>query len=354
MERFDYTGLPTRVLFGRGRSREIADEIRRLGCRRALVLCTPEQSALAAQVAGSLGDLAAGVHAHATMHTPVDVTEVALRVFHERGCDVTVAIGGGSTTGLSKALALRTDAPQLVLPTTYAGSEVTSILGETQDGRKTTQRSPRVLPEVVIYDVDLTLTLPLPLTVTSGMNAIAHAVEALYAHDGNPIVSLMAQAGIAAFAESLPRIADDPGDIAARSRAQYGAWLCGTCLAMTSMGLHHKLCHVLGGTFDLPHAPTHTVILPHAVAYNAQAAPEAMQRIAKALGADDAAGGLFALSTRLRAPRSLREIGMPADGLDRAATLATSDAYANPRPLERDSLRAMLGRAFEGAAPMAG
>ena len=186
------------------------------------------------------------------MHTPVDATEKALAVVRERAADALVAVGGGSTTGLGKAIALRTDLPQIVLPTTYAGSEMTPILGETSGGAKTTQRSPKVLPEVVIYDVDLTLGLPPAVSATSGMNAIAHAVEALYAKDRNPVISMMAEEGISALARSLPRISADPHDREARSGALYGAWLCGTCLGAVGMALHHKLCHVLGGMFDLP------------------------------------------------------------------------------------------------------
>jgi alcohol dehydrogenase class IV len=341
------------VLFGAGRRREAADALKRLGCRRALVLSTPGHRFLAEQMADSIGELAAGVHDGATMHTPVAVTERALAVFRDLSCDAVVAIGGGSTIGLSKAIALRTDAPQVVLPTTYAGSEVTTMLGETRDGVKTTQRTLRVLPETVIYDVELTLTLPAPVSATSGMNAIAHAVEAMYARDGNPVVSLLAEQGIAALARALPRIVANLEDLDARSDAQYGAWLCGTCMARTTMGLHHKLCHVLGGAFDLPHAATHAVLLPYAVAYNRRAAPEAMRRIAQALGSRDAADGLHALGNTLGVPRSLRSIGMPASGLDRAVDLALRDAYANPRPLERQAMRDLLARALDGAAPAA-
>ena len=199
-----------------------------------------------------------------------------------------MAIGGGSTTGLGKAIALRTDLPQIVLPTSYAGSEMTPVVGQTSGGIKTTQSSPKILPEIVIYDVDLTMTMPPKLSATSGINAIAHAVEALYARDRNPVISLMAQEGIRTLAQALPKICAQPDDRAARTDALYGAWLSGICLGAVGMALHHKLCHTLGGSFNLPHAETHTVILPHALAYNAPAAPDAMARIATALGVRDA------------------------------------------------------------------
>ena len=303
MQSFTYTALPGRVLFGSGTLARVGDEIRALGCSRAMVLSTAQQHGAAADLASHLGALAAGLFADATMHTPSDVTERAMAAVAAAGADCVVALGGGSTTGLGKAIALRTGLKQIVIPTTYAGSEATPILGETKDGKKTTIRSLDVLPEVIVYDVDLTLTLPPGLTATSGMNAIAHAVEALYAQDANPIVNAMAEQGIAALARALPRILRDPADRDARSDALYGAWLCGVCLGSVGMSLHHKLCHTLGGSFDLPHSEVHTVILPHATAYNAPSAPDAMKRIATALGADDAAQGLFDLARFARAPQ---------------------------------------------------
>jgi maleylacetate reductase len=213
---------------------------------------------------------------------------------------------------------------QIVVRTTYAGSEMTPILRETRDGAKTTIRSGKVPPETVIYDIDLTMTLPPALTATSGINAIAHAVEALYAQDANPIVSLMAKEGIAALARALPRLAEHPRDREARSDALYGAWLCGVCLGAVGMALHHKLCHTLGGSFDLPHAERHTVVLPHAVAYNARAAPAAMKRISPALGTRSAPLGLHRLAKLLHAPTALRELGMPEDGVARAKSTCSS------------------------------
>src|SRR5690349_23558391 len=227
MQPFSYTALPARVVFGHGTIDQVGAELSSLGCRRALVLSTPPQRSDAERLAAQLGELSAGVFAGAVMHTPVRVTEEAVRLVQELGADCTIALGGGSTIGLGKAIALRTDLPQIVIPTTYAGSEVTPILGETQDGLKTTQTTLKVLPEVVIYDVDLTLGLPVGLSATSGMNAIAHAVEALYAQDRNPIVSLMAEEAIRALARALPAIVAAPQDRAARSDALYGAWLAG-------------------------------------------------------------------------------------------------------------------------------
>ncbi len=348
---FTFVANAARVVFGPGRLAELGVELERLNIHRALLLSTPEQADLVVAAQRQLGGQTGGLFSRATMHTPTAVTSEALVALQAARCDGLVSLGGGSTIGLGKALALRTDLPQVAVPTTYAGSEMTPILGETQDGRKTTQRTPKVLPETVIYDVDLTLSLPAHLSATSGINALAHAVEALYAREANPITSLMAEEGIAALARSLPRIVAAPGDRGARADAQYGAWLAGSCLGTVGMALHHKICHVLGGSFDLRHAETHTVMLPHVTAYNEGAAPDAMRRIARALGAETAASGLFALNRTLEAPASLRELGMPEEGIHQVTALVMQDQYWNPRPPERDTLRAMLERAWAGAPP---
>jgi maleylacetate reductase len=349
-QNFVYNGHPARVIFGIGTLSQIVEEVRRLG-RRALVLSTPQQEDSARQLAATLGGLSVGIFTEATMHTPVDVTERALKTAREFDADCTVALGGGSTTGLGKAIALRTDLPQIVIPTTYAGSEMTPILGETERGAKKTIRDARVLPETVLYDVDLTLSLPASLSATSGLNAIAHCVEALYAQDANPIVSLMACEGVASLARALPRIVDKPDDRDARWQALYGAWLSGTCLGAVGMGLHHKLCHTLGGAFDLPHAETHAIVLPHAVAYNARATGPAMARIAGALGAGEAAMGLYDLAGRIGVRRALRDIGMPEAGVKRAAAMALANPYWNPRALDLGSIQRLIERAWSGAPP---
>jgi alcohol dehydrogenase class IV len=285
------------------------------------------------------------------MHAPVEATQRALAIVREKRADCTVALGGGSAIGLGKSIAFVTDLPQIVLPTTYSGSEATPIGGETKYGVKTSMTSPKVLPEVIIYDVELTLDLPPAVSVVSGFNAIAHAVEALYAREANPLISLLAEEGIRSFSRALPLIKRDPADREARGNALYGAWLCGICLGSVGMALHHKLCHVVGGAFNLPHAETHTVILPHATAYNAPAASEAIARIAHALDASDAVQGLCALARKLDAPSALRDLGMPEAGIDRAADLVMANPYWNPRPLERKPIRDLIARAWSGAVP---
>jgi alcohol dehydrogenase class IV len=353
MRDFVYTGLPMRVVFGAGSIGQLAAEVEKLGAKRALVLSTPGRGESVRRVAESLGARLAGIYDKAVMHVPVEVAEDARRVAAALGADCCVSVGGGSTTGLGKAIALTSGLPILAVPTTYSGSEMTTILGMTEGGMKKTLRDARVLPRTVIYDPALTLGLPVAISAASGMNAIAHCVEALYAADGNPVNSLQAEEGIRALAAALPRLVAAPGDIDARSDALYGAWLAGVSFATTGMGLHHKLCHVLGGTFGLPHAETHSIVLPHAARYNRDAAPEAMARIARALGAPDAPQGLYDLEMQLGIELRLSAIGMPRDGLERAARIATESPYPNPRKVDYSGVLSLLEEACAGRRPAA-
>jgi maleylacetate reductase len=355
MERlaFTYQCSPGRVVFGAGSLGRLDEELVALGVRRALVLCTPEQRETADMVATLLGERSAGVFAGAVMHVPIEAAREAVAGARSVGADGMVAIGGGSTIGLGKAIALEHTLPIVAIPTTYAGSEMTSIYGITEGGIKRTGRDPRVLPRTVLYDPALLRTLPVDVCVTSGFNAIAHAAEALYAPDGNPVVSLMAEEGMRAMASALRGLQANPQSDAVREQGLYGAWLCGTVLGATAMGLHHKLCHTLGGSVNLPHAQTHTVMLPHTLAYNAPDAPVAMARAARALGAaeDRVPHAIHELMQTSGAPLALKELGMSAGHLDRVAELAVQRPYPNPRRLDRVAIRAMLQRAYDGELP---
>ena len=354
MRSFVYNGQPSRVVFGAGSLAYLEREVQLLGASRALVLCTPEQQPLAEEISKRLGTRAVGIYPRAVMHVPAETAAAAVDEAQRLGADCALAVGGGSTTGLGKAIALQSSLPVLAVPTTYAGSEMTPIWGITDKGLKKTGRDPRVLPRTVIYDPELTLSLPAGLSVTSGMNAIAHAAEGLYAQDTNPVMDLMAEEGIRALAEAIPAVKANPGDLEARSHALYGAWLCGTVLGNVGMALHHKLCHTLGGTLNLPHADVHTVVLPHAISYNAVAAPEAMKRIERALQAGDAALGLYQLAKTNGAPVALRDIGMKSEDIERVVQIAVQNPYWNPRPVNPEAagaLRELLQRAWEGAPP---
>ena len=348
---FTYEQLPVRVVFGAGSFDKLADEVSRLGLKRAMVLSTPGQRRLADEAAKRLGVATAGIHAEAVMHVPVETARLARETARRLAADCLVAVGGGSTVGLAKAVALDTGLPIFAVPTTYSGSEMTPIYGLTDNGMKRTGRDRKVLPRVVLYDPALTVGLPAKVSGPSGMNALAHCVEALYAQDGNPITSLMAIEGIRALGRALPVVVKEPLNLEARSKALYGAWLAGSALGNAAMGIHHKLCHTLGGAFNLPHAELHTVILPHAAAYNRDAASEAMRVIAGALGVADAAQGLYDLAKKLGAPLSLKELGMPEDGIERAAKLATENPYYNPRPVEYAGVKRLLEDAWNGRRP---
>lgn len=351
VEPFVFAGLPSRVVFGDGSLERIGDEVRRLGRERALVLATPGHQAAAERLAERLGNLAAGVFAEAEMHTPVAVSDRAAAAWHAVRADCVVALGGGSTIGLGKAIALRTGSDQVAVPTTYSGSEMTDILGETAEGRKTTRRDPAIRPETVVYDVALTLGLPAGLTATSGLNALAHAVEALYAPDRSPVITLLAGAAVEALGEALPALASNPADRAARGRALYGAWLCGAALGSTTMGLHHKLCHVLGGSFGLPHSETHAVVLPQVAGYNAEAAGPLLAPVTIGLGGGAPGAAVASLAQRIGAPVSLRALGLAESDLDAVAALAVETPYANPRPVDAASVRRLLGAAWAGEPP---
>jgi len=350
-ERFAYDVHTVRVVFGVGVLAELPRELERMGISRALLLTTPGRTDAAGTMKALLADRLAGVFDRARVHVPADVVREALPTLSGVGADCLLALGGGSAIGLGKALALETGAPLVAIPTTYSGSEMTAIWGTTEGGTKRTGRDPRVAPRTVVYDPALTVGLPAATSAASGMNAMAHAVEALYAVDGNPVTRLLATDGIRLLATSLPVVVKRPGDLAARGRALRGAHLAGWALELSSMGLHHRLCHVLGGSFGLPHAETHAALLPYVAAFNSAAAPEALRAVAHGLHADEAWTGLYALNRTLGLALSLKGLGLAAADLDRAADGALEQAYPNPRPLSFAGVRAVLQAAWEGRPP---
>jgi maleylacetate reductase len=348
---FVYNANPSRVIFGAGSRARVGEELERLGIKRAIVLSTPDQSQLAAEIAKTIGGRAGIMYPGAIMHTPTEVTESALQAVSSVRADGCLAIGGGSTTGLSKAIAYRTDLPQLIVPTTFAGSEMTPILGQTEKGGKTTLSSPKVLPETVIYDPELTVTMPKFISGPSGLNAIAHSMEGLYARDRNPIINMMAEESIRALGVALPVLMEDQTNIEAHGNALYGAWFAGICLGSVGMAIHHKICHTLGGTLNLNHADVHALMLPYTAAYNREAAPEAMAAIARALKSEDGPKGLYALMKVCASKRSLKEMGVSMDDLDKVADIAMENPYYNPRPVTREGVYEMLLAAYEGREP---
>jgi maleylacetate reductase len=355
---FIYESHTPRVVFGAGSFQKAPEEIERLGAKRVFLMATPGRKKLAEELAARLGDKVAAITGGAAMHAPIESVAPARAEAERVDADCYVAIGGGSAIGLAKAVAMLAPRPILCIPTTYSGSEMTATWGLTEAGNKKTGIDPGVLAKTVIYDPELTLSMPAVLSATSGMNAMAHCVEALYAKNPNPILSLIAEEGIRALGKGLPAVVKDPLNLGARSFALYGAWLAGVALGAAGTALHHKLCHVLGGAFNLPHAETHTVLLPHATAYNAPAAPEAMQRIARALdgsaengGGKRAAQGIYDLEAGMGAPQSLKRLGMKHDDIAAAAELAVKNPYYNPRAITQEGIRALLEDAYEGGPP---
>jgi len=354
MRSFVYDALPGRVVFGPGSSRnELAAEVRRLGAACVLLVATEQERPLAEELAAPLGDRAVGVFTGVRPHVPVEVAEAGRRMARESGAEALLSVGGGSTIGTAKAIALKLKLPIVAVPTTYAGSEMTPIWGMTERQRKTTGNSPGVLPKIVVYDPELTFSLPSFITGPSAINAMAHCVEAFYASGANPITSLIAEEGIRAIAKGVPVAVESPEDLEGRSQTLYGAYLAGASLAAAGTGLHHKICHVLGGAYDLPHAPMHTIVLPHAVAFNEPAMPEVAARISRALDTSGSvASGLYELNEQIGAPVALKDIGMEGEDLDEAAALCLEKVPEdNPRRVDEAGMRTILEGAFHGVRP---
>jgi maleylacetate reductase len=355
---FTYDQLPARIVFGAGRLAEVGAEVERLGGQRVMLISDGQAAPTAAVITEQLGSRLALAWDEVAQHVPVELAERARSAATDASIDCVVCIGGGSSTGLAKAVALSHAVPIVAVPTTYAGSEQTTIYGLTGGRHKQTGKDPIVQPKTVVYDPELTVGLPPQVTGPSAFNALAHSVEALYAPGNNPITSALALEGVRAIHQSLPTVMASPGDIDARGTLLYGAYLSGVALGTTSTGLHHKLCHVLGGRFNLVHADAHSVILPHAIAFNAPALPAEMARLADALGVPggDPAAALWDLAVASNVPTRLADLKGD-DGLLRredlpgAAHAAAEEITVNPRPVDEVDLLGLLERAYEGERP---
>jgi maleylacetate reductase len=346
--------LPSvRVVAGTGAVRDLRPELERLGLGRVVLISTPGRSGERDRIAAALGPLVVATCARAAAHVPAELVESVVAEVAPAGPDGCVTIGGGSATGLGKAIALRTSLPLVSVPTTYAGSEMTSIWGITQNGAKHTGRDAKAAPVLVVYDPELTVSLSPEASSASGMNAAAHAVEALYAPDANPLTSLLAERALQLLSDVLPRVQATPGDLAAREQAFVAAHFAGLALNGTTMGLHHALCHALGGVASLPHALTHAVVLPYATAFNQRSAVDAMTIVASALHDTDAAAGQLHLRQRLGLPASLRALGLAEYQLEQAAAMVAAKNITHPRTVLLDDARRVLRAAYEGTTSMA-
>ena len=351
MTAFAHQALPWNIIFGLGSIDRLPAAMDARGMDRALVLTTPGREESGQAVARLLADRSVGLLANARMHVPRGTVEEAAKVARDLGAKCTVSIGGGSTTGLGKALAAREGLSNSAVPTTYAGSEMTDIWSVTESGRKVTRRDACVVPAITVYDPGLTVTLPPRVSAASGLNALAQAVVNVATSVPNPFASSLGVEAIRKLGKWLPVVVAEPGDLKARSEALCGACLAAGALGVGSTGLHHRLCHAFGGTFDTPHAETHAILLPHTVAFNAPSATEGTQRVARALGVDDAALGLHHLAWRIGAPTALRRIGVKAGDLEVVAAVASRGSFSNREQVAAVRVRAMLQDAFEGRAP---
>ncbi|GAB2468606.1 maleylacetate reductase [Promicromonospora xylanilytica] len=330
-----------RVLQGSGAVSLVPDEVERLGAQRVLLVAAPSSAEVAQGLATALADRYAATFGSPVQHSPVEVTARALALAGEVRADALVAVGGGSAIGLSKALAVRTGMPQVAVPTTYAGSEATPVLGETENGIKTTRRDPALAPGTIVYDPDLTLSLPRGLTLTSALNALAHAVEALWDSRASAATRAYAVESAGGILAALPVVLDRPADLPARARLQEAAWLAGACLAQARMGLHHQLAHALGGTFDLPHAELHALLLAYVMRFNLPAAPDAAERLIR-LTSGDPTLAVAGLAARHDGPTTLRALGVAREALREVAERVAADPYPNPRPVTADAVEELL------------
>ena len=353
--RFVHDTLPQRVCFGSGAAAaSLSSEIAALEADRVMLIASPGEMRLA-------GEITAGLPVvlrcdEVVMHVPVEVAERARQAAVGHRVDAVVSVGGGSTTGLAKAVAMTTGLPILAVPTTYAGSEATPVWGLTEGAKKTTGTDPRVLPKVIVYDAALTMSLPVDLSVASGLNALAHCVDALWGPHADPVNAALAAAGIRALRVGLPKVVAEPMDLDGREAVLFAAYLSAAAFASAGSGLHHKICHVLGGMYNLPHAQTHATVLPYVLAFNGPAAPAAAAAIAQALevagGEASALDGLAALKEELGAPRALADYGFTEDAVDEAAAaILPSVPDSNPRPVTEGDLRTLLRAAWSGADP---
>jgi maleylacetate reductase len=350
---FVYIQRERKLVFGRGKRHDLAKYLDELGARRVFVISDPNGADVVADIVAPLADKVLQVWTDVRQHVPEDLAAAARDQVTRVGADSVVSFGGGSSTGLAKAIALSHGLPIIAIPTTYAGSEQTTIYGVTGNRHKQTGSNPIVLPRVSIYDVELTLGLPKHVTGASAFNALAHCINGLSAMGANPVTSAIALEGVRAIVESLPSVMAHPGDVEPRERLQYGAAMAGITLGDTSTGLHHKICHVLGGTFNLVHADAHSVILPHSTAFNASALPREMARLSEALGCrrGDEGGALWELAKRSDVPISLKQLGLESGQLHETAERAAKEISSNPRPVTAELLETLLKSAYAGTRP---
>jgi maleylacetate reductase len=340
-----------RVVFGRDSVAKVTDEVDRIGGQRVLLIGNPRRTGMQRVLAGGLEPRVVGIFDRVQEHVPVQVAEQAASTAASLDVDLLLPVGGGSAIGTAKAVARRTGLPILAVPTTYSGSEMTPIWGETKDQVKFTGRDTAVVPSTVVYDPNLSESMPADIRAASGLNALAHCAEAMYAPDCSPLVRAAALEGARALTRGLRCSRDAPEDANAAEDILYGAWLAGVALSGASMGLHHKLCHVLGGQQRLSHGALHSVLLPYVLAYQQPAAAAALDAFAAAIGDGDAAQAVWDLGRRLGTPTSLSAIGFSRSGIQDVIDAVMAAPPKGARCVESAALRDLLECATRGLPP---
>jgi maleylacetate reductase len=346
---FTYHSDPVRIVFGTGAIAALRAEADLHKISRLLVLCSPTRTDLARRLIEPVADRCLGFCETAGQTMPRAAFDRIVADIKRHQANGFIVIGGGSPIGLAKAVAATTGIAYIAIVTTYSGSEMAArwYVGVADD--RVNGESVAALPATAIYDPELTLDLPPVVSAASGMNAMAHAVESLYGIDTNPVVQTMAEEAVRLLGLSLPRIVRNPRDIAARTDALYAAWLAGNFRA--KVGLEHAIAQRVRQWFNLEHARTHAIATPYAVGFNAAAALDAMRRIERALGVDDAARGLYDLNVKLGLPPGFKDLGLKESDIGKAVDVVSAVKIIHPRPVSKADLLNVIGQAYAGAPP---
>jgi len=345
---FTYTSYPNQVYFGKGKTDELPNILKDYS--KVMAMGEERWEPHIKKVAKEIGEENLYYFPEIIQHVPQSLVDKAMIKLKEEKPDVLLAFGGGSAVGLAKALALETDIPIIAVPTTYSGSEQTNIWGISTDEGKTTGKSMKVMPKVVVYDPDLTSSLPLSLAVTSGMNAMAHLMEAIYAPNGNPVTRHHALLGVEYIKKGLEILAKEKQlTEEANTDIQFGAYLAGKCLCEVSMSLHHKMAHVLGGSFKLEHSYVHTVLQSFVLKYQWDSLTDEIKTDFRQVLGHNPAHKLQELSGNAGGPTDLKSIGFKIDDIEKAVETVLAKPYENVAPLEKSKLVDMLHHAYEGS-----
>ncbi|WP_299323423.1 maleylacetate reductase [Parasphingopyxis sp.] len=348
---FSYKAVAANVRFACGASAHLPEFIREAGGDKAFVIATGAAFVRHASVIEPVSDSSLTQFDEVQAHCPLPVVDASIDAYEESGADTIVAIGGGSTLGLGKILKAEHGAKFIAVPTTYTGSEMTPIYGRKIEGQKRTKVDAAALPDMVVYDPELTLGLPAHQTASTGMNSLAHAVEALYPEHPNPIAWNLAGEAIGLHARALPLCVADGRNIDARIDALRAGFLGGVLVSMVGVALHHALGHVLGGLFDLDHGDYNSAVLPHVVAFNATAVPRVEEVISDRFEVADPGEAIFDFAKKIHAPTSLKELGMPETGIAEVTQAIVAKNPRNPRPITHPSMKRLLSAAYEGLRP---